>query len=167
MSRRRACTTTPSTNTCRCGSSTTFTRTGPTTKPSTTLEIQEGSYAAAAGLTYLQIGREGLGFQKTQNNGMAIPPPAPFASEYHRYASRVTAADHEETFFDGIDASVNGIGSLAPNEPDYLKTGLAEIASFAKQAERSIGPTVPKPSRPPLADGLRSTRSLIAKVRVR
>ena len=47
------------------------------TKPSTTLEVQEGNYAPPVGLTYLQIGREGLGFQKSQNNGMAIPPPAP------------------------------------------------------------------------------------------
>jgi LmbE family N-acetylglucosaminyl deacetylase len=134
------------------------------TKPSTTLEVQEGSYAPPVGLTYLQIGREGLGFQKTQNNGMAIPPPAPFASEYHRYASRVTAADHEETFFDGVDTSVNGIGSLAPNEPDYLKSGLAEIANFAKQAETQYRPDEPQTIAPPLADGLRSTRSLIGKV---
>src|SRR5271155_4042671 len=37
-------------------------------KPSTTLEIQEGNAAPAIGLTYLQIGREGLGFQRSQNN---------------------------------------------------------------------------------------------------
>ena len=48
-----------------------------TEKPSTTLEIQEGDYAAAVGLTYLQIGRDGLGYQKSQNNGVSIPPPGP------------------------------------------------------------------------------------------
>ena len=40
-------------------------------RPPTTLEIQEGQPAPAAGLTYLQIAREGLGFQKTQNGGGA------------------------------------------------------------------------------------------------
>jgi len=89
-----------------------------TTKPSTTLEIPEGDYAPATGLTYLQVGREGLGYQKSQNNGVSIPKPGPFASAYHRYDSRVPAAEHEETFFDGIDASVNGIGSLVSSEPD-------------------------------------------------
>jgi LmbE family N-acetylglucosaminyl deacetylase len=133
-------------------------------KPSTTLEVQEGNYAPPAGLTYMQIGREGLGFQKSQNNGMAIPPPMPFASEYHRYASRVSAAEHEETFFDGIDTSVSGIGSLAPNEPDYLKSGLAEIANLAKQAETQYRPDEPQTIAPTLADGLRSTRALMAKV---
>ena len=39
-----------------------------------------------------------------------------------------------------------GIGSLAPNEPDYLKSGLAEIANLAKQAETQYRPTSPKPS---------------------
>jgi LmbE family N-acetylglucosaminyl deacetylase len=134
------------------------------TKPSTALEIQEGDYAPPYGLTYLQIGREGLGFQKTQNNGVAIPPPAPFASAYHRYDSRVPAADREKTFFDGIDTSVNGIGSLVASEPDYLKSGLAEIANFAKQAETQYRPDQPAAIAPTLVDGLRSTRSLIAKV---
>jgi LmbE family N-acetylglucosaminyl deacetylase len=134
------------------------------TKPTTTLEIQEGNYAPPVGLTYLQIGREGLGYQKTQNNGMAIPPPQAFASEYHRYASRVTAADREETFFDGVDASVNGIGSLAPNEPDYLKSGLAEIANLARQAEAQYRPDAPQAIASTLADGLRATRALIGKV---
>ncbi len=51
-----------------------------TEKPSTTLEIPEGNYAPAAGLSYLQIGRAGLGFQKSQNNGVAIPPPGPLSA---------------------------------------------------------------------------------------
>jgi LmbE family N-acetylglucosaminyl deacetylase len=134
------------------------------TKPSTTLEIQEGSYAAPYGLTYLQIGREGLGYQKSQNNGVAIPPPMPFASAYHRYDSKVPAADHEETFFDGVDASVNGIGSLVAGEPDYLKSGLAEIARFADQANAQYQPDRPHAIAPVLADGLRATRTLAARI---
>ncbi len=134
------------------------------TKPTTTLEIQEGNYAPAYGLTYLQIGREGLGYQKSQNNGVAIPPPGPFASAYHRYDSRVPAADHEETFFDGVDTSVNGIGSLMKNEPADLKAGLAEIASLANQANQQYHPDRPHAIAPLLADGLRATRALIAKM---
>ncbi len=134
------------------------------TKPTTTLDIHEGDYAPAYGLTYLQIGREGLGYQKSQNNGVAIPPPVPFASEYHRYGSRVPAAEHEEGFFDGIDASVNGIGSLVSNEPDYLKSGLAEIAHLADQANADYRPDTPQAIAPALADGLRATRALAAKV---
>jgi LmbE family N-acetylglucosaminyl deacetylase len=132
-------------------------------KPATTLEVQEGNYAPAAGLTFLQIGREGLGSQKSQNNGVSVPPPAPFASAYHRYDSRVPSAQHEESFFDGIDTSVNGIGSLVPNEPDSLKNGLAEIARLADQASSQYRPDQPQAIAPVLADGLRATRSLIGQ----
>ncbi|HEY2015546.1 MAG TPA: PIG-L family deacetylase [Bryobacteraceae bacterium] len=133
-------------------------------KPSTNIEIQEGTFAPATGLTYLQIGREGLGYQKTQNNGLAIPRPAPFASAYHRYDSRVPAADHEESFFDGIDVSVNGIGSLVASEPDYLKSGLTEIARLAEQANSQYQADRPQSIAPVLADGLRATRTLIERV---
>ena len=77
--------------------------------PEMTLEIPEGLAAPAAGMTYLQIAREGLGFQKTQNGGGGIPQAAPLNSPYHRFGSRVAAAEHETSFFDGIDVSINGI----------------------------------------------------------
>ena len=139
-------------------------KTWSTEKPSTTLEIQEGEYAPAVGLTYLQIGREGLGFQKSQNNGVAIPPPGPQASAYHRYGSRVSAAEHEESFFDGVDVSVSGIGSLVPQAPDYLKNGLAEISRIAGQAAAQFQADRPYAIASLLADGLRATRALIQQV---
>ena len=139
-------------------------KTWSSTIPSTTLEIQEGAYAPVNGLTYLQIGREGLGEQKTQNNGVSIPASAAFASAYHRYDSIVPAADREESFFDGVDVSVNGIGSLAPSEPDYLRSGLAEISRIAADANRQYQPDRPQAIAPLLADGLRLTRALIGRV---
>ncbi len=140
-------------------------RTWSSEKPSTTLEIQEGAFAPAYGLTYLQIARQGLGEQKSQNNGVAIPAPAPFSSAYHRYDSRVPAAEHERSFFDGIDVSVNGIGSLAAPVPEYLKSGLAEIARIAADAGRQYRPDRPRDIAPLLADGLEKTRALIGRAR--
>jgi LmbE family N-acetylglucosaminyl deacetylase len=133
--------------------------------PATNLEIAEGDYAAAAGLTYLQIGREGLGFQKSQNDGIVIPPPAAFASAYHRYDSRVPATAHEKSFFDGIDVSIGGIGALTPSQPDFLKSGLAEIARLADQASSQYRPDRPQAIAPALAGGLSATRALIGRVR--
>ncbi|HMD50553.1 MAG TPA: PIG-L family deacetylase [Bryobacteraceae bacterium] len=138
-------------------------------KPSTTLEIQEGNYAPAAGLTYLQIGRDGLGYQKSQNNGVSIPPPSPQSSAYHRYGSRVNAAEHEESFFDGVDASVQGIASLAGSKegdsPDWLKSGLANLAQIAEQANTQYQPDHPQAIAPVLSDGLRAARELMERVR--
>jgi LmbE family N-acetylglucosaminyl deacetylase len=136
-----------------------------TEKPSTNVEIQEGDFAPAYGLTYLQIGREGLGYQKSQNNGVTIPAPGPFASPYHRYASRVPTLDHEKSFFDGIDVTVTGIGALVKEEPDYLKAGLAEIARQAEEANQHYQPDRPQDIAPVLSDGLRATRTLMERLR--
>src|SRR5579883_148665 len=132
-------------------------------KPAANVEIPEGTYAPAPGLTYLQIGREGLGQQRSQNHGVTIPPPVPLASAYHRYASLAPAGEHEQSFFDGIDISVQGIGSLASPEPAYLKSGLAELAGIAADAARQFQPDRPQEIAPLLARGLAATRRLLAR----
>ena len=58
------------------------------TRPATNIEIQEGDYAPAPGLTFLQIGRAGLNFQKSQNGGVALPGPGAFSD------ARITGTDH-------------------------------------------------------------------------
>ena len=72
---------------------------------SATVEVPTGTYSSASGLNYLQISREGLGFQKSQNEGAAIPAAGPESSPYHRFGSRIPAKDEENSFFDGIDIS--------------------------------------------------------------
>jgi LmbE family N-acetylglucosaminyl deacetylase len=136
------------------------------TRPSTTLEVQEGQPAPAAGLTYLQIAREGLGFQKTQNGGGAIPNPAPQNTAYHRYGSRVAAEEKETSFFDGIDVSLGGIASLiTQGDTKFLKDGLSGIARDAADALKQYTPDRPAAIAPLLADGLKSTRVLMDQVR--
>ena len=134
-------------------------------KPAPNVAIDVGKYNPAVGLTYLQVGRAGLGEQKSQNNGISLPPPYPMASEYHRYGARVPAAVHEESFFDGIDTSVNGIGSMVANEPDFLKAGLEEMAGLARQAASEYRADRPQGIAPVLAAGLTATRGLAEKVR--
>jgi LmbE family N-acetylglucosaminyl deacetylase len=131
------------------------------TRPAANLEIQEGQPAPAAGLTFLQIAREGLGLQKTQNGGGLVPAPAPQNTSYHRYGSRVTAADHEASFFDGIDVSLAGIATLAQGDTQFLKNGLAGIARDAADAMRQYTPDHPAAIAPSLAAGLKATRTLL------
>src|SRR5581483_3970548 len=132
-------------------------------KPATNVRIPEGDFAPATGLTFLQIARLGLGFQKSQNGGVGLPPPASYTSEYHRYGSRVQAATQEAGFFDGIDVSLGGIATLAGQPPEFLRSGLAAIAKLAAQAAESYAPEHPNRIAPALADGLRETRSLLAE----
>ena len=133
--------------------------------PAMTLEIPEGSYAPSAGLTFFEIGREGWGYQKSQNGGGTIPPPEPNNSAYHRYGSKVAAEEHESSFFDGIDTSLEGIASLANGDTGFLKAGLAQISKSAEEAWSHYSASRPAGIAPVLADGLKQTRALIAEVR--
>jgi LmbE family N-acetylglucosaminyl deacetylase len=133
--------------------------------PTTTLEIREGVPAPASGLTYLQIAREGLGFQKTQNGGGTLPTPVVYNSAYHRYGSRVPAAEQETSFFDGIDVSIDGIATLATGDTKFLKDGLARITQLAADAMKQYAVDRPSAIAPVLADGLKATRALIDQAR--
>lgn len=136
-----------------------------TEKPSTNIEIAEGDYSPTIGLNYFQIGREGLNSQKSQNGGVTLPPPGPLASPYHRYGSRVPAKDQEQSFFEGVDVSIAGIGTLVPVQPPFLKSGLKEISDLVQQAAADFSADHPNGIAPVLANGLVRTESLLGEVR--
>src|ERR1700753_3692445 len=121
--------------------------------PTTTLKISEGTYDPVLGSSYIQLAREGLGQQKSQNGGTGIPLPGVFNVPYHRYGSRVKSADKERSFFDGIDISLAGIASLAPGQPPSLTLGLHQIALSVNQATKSFSPADPAKLVPVLAAG--------------
>jgi LmbE family N-acetylglucosaminyl deacetylase len=135
-----------------------------TERPPVTVEIPEGTPAPAAGLTFLQIAREGLGYQKTQNGGGAIPMPAPFNASYHRFGSRVQSGEKEKSFFDGIDTSLPGIAASASGDTKFLKDGLAEIVKDVASAVEHYRPERPSDIADFLAHGLQTTQKLIAQV---
>jgi LmbE family N-acetylglucosaminyl deacetylase len=132
--------------------------------PTTNVTIHEGAYDPALGGSYIQLGREGLGQQKSQNGGTGIPLPGVFDVPYHRYGSRVTTADAEHSYFDGIDTSILGIASLAPGQHPFLTAGLREIAASVDQATRTYSPAHPAKLAPLLAAGLKQTQLLMQKV---
>jgi LmbE family N-acetylglucosaminyl deacetylase len=133
--------------------------------PSTDISIDEGVLDPTTGLTYLQISRTGLGFQKSQNGGGTTPLAAPSRSDYHRYGSRIPVQSKETTFFDGIDISLQGIATLAPNPPRFLPDALAEIDRHAATAQAQFNAGRPEAIAPELAEGLKATRNLIDQVR--
>src|SRR5580698_95101 len=92
---------------------------------STTVKIPSGTYDPILGETYVQIAREGLGYQKSQNGGPEIPLTGPANATYHRFGSHIEAKDQEESFFDDIDTSLAGIAELSgANPPEWLVQGL-------------------------------------------
>ena len=133
--------------------------------PSTNVSIPVGDMDPFAGLTYMQIARQGLAQQRSQIAGLAIPFAAPFGSEYHRYASRVPAKDAESSFFDGIDTSLIGIADLAPEkEAASLRPRLSKINTVVESAIHDFSAEQPDKIAPELARGMRLTEALIQSV---
>lgn len=129
------------------------------------VEIPEGTYSPITGLSDQQISRTGLGFQKSQNGGPRIPPAGPGESAYHRFGSRVQAAEKENSFFDGIDVSLMGIADLAGSEEHgFLSDGLTRINGLVDQATRNYSAADPSAIAPTLAQGLAATNALVDQV---
>jgi LmbE family N-acetylglucosaminyl deacetylase len=133
-------------------------------KPSMDIGVSEGQPNPPSGLTYLQIGREGLAFQRTQNHGGMIPPPAAFKSEYHRYGERVATTSPEHSLYDGIDSSIAGIADLASGDIAFMRPGLQAIADRAEEASALYKVDHAAAIAPALSNGLKATRALLGEV---
>jgi hypothetical protein len=132
--------------------------------PSTTLNVPEGNYSALLGSSYLAIGREGLGEQKSQTGGVGVPTIRPFSSPYHLYASRVSATlpAHEKDFFDGIDTSLAAIAAYAPADQQAAwRARLNQLNESVDNATAAFNAIDPAKAAPALAQGLSQVDSLI------
>ena len=132
---------------------------------STTVKIPSGTYDPILGETYVQIAREGLGYQKSQNGGPEIPLTGPVSATYHRFGSHIEAKDQEESFFDGIDTSLAGIAELSgANPPEWLVQGLAAIDSSVNGATQAFTSGKPTAVASELAEGAKQTEALLTKI---
>ncbi len=75
------------------------------------------------------------------------------------------AADHETSFFDGIDVTLGGIATLAKGDTQFLKDGLNQVSRLAADALKQYVADRPATIAPILADGLKTTRALSEQVR--
>jgi LmbE family N-acetylglucosaminyl deacetylase len=135
--------------------------------PSTTVEVPEGDYNPLFGESYVQLARQGLNQQKTQNGGTAVPPAGPTSSPYHLYATRVTKTvpEKEKDFFEGIDVTLAGIADYAPAaERATWKVKLNALNATVTKAAAAFDGTDPAKTAPELAKGLTQTRTLLAEV---
>ncbi|HEX3351404.1 MAG TPA: PIG-L family deacetylase [Terriglobales bacterium] len=130
------------------------------------VSVPEGDYDPALGMSYVQIAREGLGYQKSQTGGGTIPKAGAMDSTYHRFGSVISVPDKEASFFDGIDTSLNGIASLAPGgKADFLLPGLKKMNELVEAAIADYSVAHPETIAPKLADGWKQTEALIQQVK--
>ncbi|MFL6465192.1 MAG: PIG-L family deacetylase [Bryobacteraceae bacterium] len=134
-----------------------FSRRGGSNLP-VNVQIPEGTYDPMLGMSYVQLSREGLGFQKSQNGGSSIPKAGQMLSGYHRFGSTISAQDKEKDFFDGIDTSLLGIASLAESgDTGFLRDSLTKINSAVEDATAKFSAVQPEVTAPALAAGLKQT----------
>ncbi len=135
-------------------------------KLATNVEIPEGNYDPVLGMSYVQIAREGLGFQKSQTGGGMIPKAGALSTSYHRYGSVMPAEEKEKSFFDGIDISLMGIATLAKgNDRDFLLNGLKRVNQLVESAMADLSAAHPENIAPQLAQGYKETEKLIEQVK--
>ncbi len=132
--------------------------------PETNVEIPVGTHDPVLGRSYLQISREGWGEQKSQNGGGFPVLSGPANNPYHLYACRVPTSKEEHNFFDGLDTSLEGLASLAPGNPAFLREGLRKIQQSVTAAISEYQPKAPEKIAPHLRDGLIETRKLLDTV---
>ena len=133
--------------------------------PQANVVVHEGEPSAVLGMTYVQFARKGLALQKTQiGEGVRLAPAGAFDVSYHRYGSRVKTGEMEQSFFDGVDVTLEGIATLAPSAKEWLTPALKGIDEHAAQAAKVFSVDAPEKCAPELADGLKALDALFAKV---
>ncbi|HWB32640.1 MAG TPA: PIG-L family deacetylase [Acidobacteriaceae bacterium] len=124
------------------------------TVPKANVVVPEGTPdPLLGGLTYVQFARQGLALQKTQiGRGVRLAPAGRMDVSYHRYGSHVLSPDGkplpndgaetglESGFFAGIDTSLSGIASLAPEATDKFRPILEKIDRQIADAQTKFDP---------------------------
>ncbi len=129
--------------------------------PTANIQIHEGEFSDALGMTYVQFARQGLALQKTQiGAGVRVPPAGAFDVAYTRYGSRVPANPQERDFFEGIDTSIAAIATLAPHAPASLRQQLDMLGQRFDVAAR-MDAAKPANIAPVLADAMRALDGII------
>ena len=133
------------------------------TRPSTNLR-NSGRRGGPGGRTHISANRaRGLGLSADPERRRSHPAARSICERLIIVTARASRpAEHENSFFDGIDVSLNGIADLSPRvTTKFLKDGLARISRIRRGcAEGSMRPTGRPRSRRRSADGLKATRAL-------
>ncbi len=116
-----------------------------------TVEIDSGLYDSLLAMTYAEMARAGLRYQRSQGAGSAIATPGPSSRRYKLLASEVGMADREQSIFERLveklpqevenavrDATTNfTIDDPAACLPDLLR-GLSAVRRVRAKAD-SLG----------------------------
>lgn len=138
-------------------------RSEPQTGDAPLLKIDMGEYNALLGLSYAQIARQGLSYQRSQGVGQTRASKGSSLTELRLVDTTLSKqAEPEQSFFDGLDTTIMGMATLA-NAPDLNPT-FAQLQESVDAARNDYDARQPWAIVSHLATGLKTTRSLIQSV---
>ena len=127
------------------------------------LKIDTGEYNALLGLSYAQIARHGLSFQRSQGVGQTRASKGSAVTELRLVDTTLTEQrKSEESLFDGVDTTIMGMAKLA--NTSALDPEFAQLQESVDAAVRDYDARHPWSVVPHLASGLKATRGLIENV---
>ncbi len=131
-----------------------------------TIALPTGEHSALLGMSYAQIARFGLGFQRSQGVSGHLSPAGPRTSYYRllQTAEGIPRADKETSLFDGLDTSLVGLADQIDNPPAVLKHRLQQIAQYAQDSLNCFSPVDGTAVVEPLAKGLQVTSALLLRL---
>lgn len=132
-----------------------------------TIEIPTGDYDPLLGMSYAQIARFGLGFQRSQGISGHVGAAGPRPSFYRlaRSADATYSPERETSMFEGLDTSLTGIARVAGADPPIeLAEGLGIVQEAVQSAVRAFDPRDLTATTESLARGLSQTRALLERL---
>ena len=128
-----------------------------------TVKVDVGEYDPLTGKSYREIARDGLSHQRSQGAGGVRVPPGSAMSSWQLVESTLPKAESEKSIFDGIDTTISGLAKLSGSTD--ITAELNAISNSIETALKKFDALRPWTVAPELAAGLKTTRSLIEKVR--
>ena len=127
------------------------------------LKIDTGEYNALLGLSYAQIARQGLSYQRSQGVGQTRASKGSSVTELQLIDTTLPNQQKpEDSLFDGLDTTIMGMAKLA-NTP-ALNAEFAELQESVNAAGQDYDARHPWTVVPHLTVGLKTTRSLMEKI---
>ena len=127
------------------------------------LKIDTGEYNALLGLSYAQIARHGLSFQRSQGVGQTRASKGSAVTELRLVDTTLTESQNpEESLFDGIDTTITGMARMA-----NISALDAEFAQLQESVDTAVGEydaRHPWTVVPHLVEGLKATRGLMENI---
>ena len=130
-----------------------------------TLKVDVGTYDPLTGKSYREIARDGLAHQRSPGAGQVRASAGASMSSWLLEESVLAKAEKEQSIFDGIDTTIAGMSKLAGSA--NISVSLAEISAHVEAAIQKFDARQPWIVANDLAAGMKATRSLLEKLRMR